>query len=80
MEKDMILPMVAQDNETGAIYVSWEVIERLYTLVRDQHEFYKKRSKALLESCKKRENGFLAWYEDTKSKIDAELERRSSNE
>lgn len=79
MENKKILPMVAQDNETGEIYVSWKVVESLYNLVRYQHEFYKNRSKALLESCKKKENGFLAWYEDTKSKIDAELERRSSN-
>lgn len=68
MEKQT-LPHVAIDNETGAVYVSMEVVDRLFRLICDQRIFFSTRDKRLLASCKARENGFIEWYEKTTTAI-----------
>lgn len=63
------LPNVAQDEETGAVYVSLEVIGRVYELIMTQREFFRTRDKKLLAECKRREDGFVNWYLDLLNKI-----------
>lgn len=40
-----------------------EVYSRIYRLLKDQKEYFKTKSPSLKESCKKREWGFIKWYE-----------------
>jgi len=40
-----------------------KVYERIYRLLKDQKEYFKTKNKALCEDCKKRENGFIKWFE-----------------
>lgn len=40
-----------------------EVYSRIYQLLKDQKEYFKTKSPSLKESCKKREWGFIKWYE-----------------
>lgn len=63
------LPKVAQDEETGAVYVSLEVVGRVYDLIMSQREFFRTRDKKLLADCKRREDGFVNWYLDLLNKI-----------
>ena len=67
------LPHVAIDNETGAVYVSMEVVDRIFRLICDQRIFFSTRDKKLLKSCKDRENGFIDWYEKTSAAIAADI-------
>lgn len=69
MEDYFGLPNVAQDEETGAIYVSLEVVGRVYDLIMAQREFFRTRDKKLLADCKRREDGFINWYLDLLNKI-----------
>lgn len=69
MEDYSGLPNVAQDEETGAIYVSLEVVGRVYDLIMAQREFFRTRDKKLLADCKRREDGFVNWYLDLLNKI-----------
>lgn len=69
MEDYFGLPNVAQDEETGAIYVSLEVVGRVYDLIMAQREFFRTRDKKLLADCKRREDGFVNWYLDLLNKI-----------
>lgn len=41
-----------------------EVYKRIYNLLKDQKEYFRTRDNALKESCRKRENGFIKWYEN----------------
>lgn len=41
-----------------------EVCGRIYNLLKDQKEYFKTRDRSLMESCRKRENGFIKWYEN----------------
>lgn len=61
--------LLMQDETTGHIYVSIEVIERVAKLIRDQQRFFVTRDKKLLQSCKDRERGFLNWYDETLARI-----------
>lgn len=63
------LPMVAQDEERGAIYVSLEVVGRVYDLIIAQRKFFRTRDKKLLAECKRREDGFVNWYLELLNKI-----------
>lgn len=40
-----------------------EVYKRIYRLLKDQKEYFKTKSPSLKDSCKKREWGFIKWYE-----------------
>lgn len=50
--------------ETDAVYVKLEVVSHLYKLFRDQKDYFKTRINELLVECKRREAGFMKWYED----------------
>lgn len=58
-----------QDEVTGQLYVSIEVVDRLASLITDQRKFYATRDKRLLQSCKDREEGFLKWYKEILARI-----------
>lgn len=40
-----------------------KVYDRIYKLLKDQKEYFKTKSQTLCASCKKREAGFIKWYE-----------------
>lgn len=61
--------LLMQDEVTGHVYVSIEVVERIAILLRDQQRFFVTRDKKLLQSCKDRERGFLNWYDETLARI-----------
>lgn len=56
-------------EEKDKVVVDWVVIERLAGLLRLQQSFFKNRDRRTLEECKRRENGFLAWYDDMKAEL-----------
>lgn len=76
MEDIFNLPHVAIDDKTGAVYVSMEVVDRLFRLICDQRIFFSTRDKKLLQSCKERENGFIDWYNQTTAAIAADIMAR----
>ena len=64
-------------KSNGVEYIRADVPEkvyaRIYTLIKDQKEYFKTRDKELMKSCQKREDGFLEWYKnglETKQELD----------
>ena len=55
-------------KSNGVEYIRADVPEkvyaRIYTLIKDQKEYFKTRDKELMKSCQKREDGFLEWYKN----------------
>ena len=58
--------------ETDAVYVSLDVLTHIYKLIKDQKEFFKTKNSALKVDCKRREDGFIKWYEQNFKKGGAE--------
>lgn len=56
-------------QEANKVVVDWCVIERVAGLLNLQREFFKKRDKRHLQECKRREEGFLSWYEDVREAL-----------
>ena len=64
-------------KSNGVEYIRADVPEkvyaRIYTLIKDQKEYFKTRDKELMKSCQKRADGFLEWYKnglETKQELD----------
>lgn len=45
------------------VYVRADVLARVYQLLKDQKEFFRTKAPGLRDDCKRRENGFIKWYE-----------------
>lgn len=50
--------------ENDVVYVRADILGRLYNLIKDQKEFFRTKAPGLRDDCKRRENGFLKWYEE----------------
>lgn len=51
------------DPVSGRWFVDVDVVKRIALLIEDQRVFFHTRNKALLQSCKQREDDFLLWWE-----------------
>lgn len=55
-------------RSNGVDYVRADIAEnvyrRIYQLIVDQKQFFKTKDPSLKQSCKKREDGYLKWYEN----------------
>lgn len=56
-------------EEKDKVVVDWVIVERLAGLLRLQQSFFKNRDRRTLEECKRREIGFLAWYDDVRAEL-----------
>ena len=53
---------VLKKNSYGHRFIL-EPKERVYQLLKDQKEFFRTKAPGLRDDCKRRENGFIKWYE-----------------
>lgn len=78
MMEGIKVPILVRDKENGAYYVSIQVVERFYRLIKDQKVFYNTHSKTMLESCKAREKAFEEWYLQVLESIGKDTNKNST--
>lgn len=66
---------ICKSEEDNTIWVSANVVLRVYNMVKTQRRYFSTRSKRDLAECKAREAGFMDWVEKQLLPLLPDIER-----